>query len=255
MTSCISPKKTTKEYIEEIYELLGEEYTILGEYETNKTKILTRHNVCGYEYYVRPNDILSRGRRCPKCANIIRGMTRKKDTTIFKQEVYDLVGEEYTVLGEYKTNKTKILVSHNICGNKYEVRPNDFQQGYRCPECNNLYKESFAIKEIKNFLNENNIRYECEIIFDECKNQRHLPFDFYIKTDLSSVGFILIEFDGIQHFKAKGFISEEKVIKTQINDRIKDEFCKQYGIPLLRIAFNENYIKILNKFLRCFLLV
>lgn len=60
----------------------------------------------------------------------------KKTTEDFKKDVYELVGDEYSVLGEYINRKIKIQMRHNICGNKYEVAPSGFIfQGSRCPKC------------------------------------------------------------------------------------------------------------------------
>ena len=60
---------------------------------------------------------------------------RRKTTREFKQEVYNLVGNEYSVLGEYVTNKIKIKMKHNLCGNEFEMTPNRFLSGNRCREC------------------------------------------------------------------------------------------------------------------------
>lgn len=39
------------------------------------------------------------------------------NTEIFKKRVQDVVGDEYSVLGEYVDyNHTKIKMRHNICG-------------------------------------------------------------------------------------------------------------------------------------------
>ena len=122
-------KKTTKEFKEEVFKLTGEEYTVLGEYINTDTKILMKHNKCGYEYEVRPTNFLHE-HRCPKCAG-----NAKKNTDIFKEEVYEQVGNEYTVLGEYIGADDKILIKHNICGFEYEVIANIFLQGCRCPYC------------------------------------------------------------------------------------------------------------------------
>lgn len=43
---------------------------------------------------------------------------KKRTTEEFKKLVYDLVGDEYTVLGEYTTTLTKIQMRHNKCGTK-----------------------------------------------------------------------------------------------------------------------------------------
>ena len=60
-------KKTNKEFLNEVKELVRNEYTFLEDYVNNKIKILCRHNKCGNEYLVSPNRFLS-GRRCPYCS-------------------------------------------------------------------------------------------------------------------------------------------------------------------------------------------
>ena len=48
-------------------------------------------------------------------------MRKKKTTKEFKEDVYKLTSNEYTVLGEYIGCKKKILMKHNICGHEWEV--------------------------------------------------------------------------------------------------------------------------------------
>lgn len=124
-------KKTNIEFLEQVKNVVGEEYTFLEQYVNNSTKINVRHNVCGNIYSVSPDKFLF-GRRCPYCAK-----NKKKTHEEFVQEVYKLVGYEYTVLSEYTNNKTKIKMKHNCdkCSNyTYLVTPNDFLNGYRCPK-------------------------------------------------------------------------------------------------------------------------
>lgn len=59
----------------------------------------------------------------------------KKTNSEFKREVYDLVGNEYVFLDSYVKATVKLRVKHNICGNVYEVSPNNFLKGSRCPSC------------------------------------------------------------------------------------------------------------------------
>lgn len=55
---------------------------------------------------------------------------RRKTTTEFKQEVYGLVGNEYTVLGEYKNERTPIALRHNEDGKLIvEVDESIFKDG------------------------------------------------------------------------------------------------------------------------------
>lgn len=46
---------------------------------------------------------------------ILTGYT-KRNTESFKEEVYELVGDEYLVLGEYKNSHSKLLMKHDKCG-------------------------------------------------------------------------------------------------------------------------------------------
>lgn len=128
-----TPKKTTEQFKQEVFELVGEEYEVISEYVNNKTEVWMRHNnkECDYyEFPVMPNSFLRLGTRCPKCAGNMR-----RDTNYFKSEVFKLVGNEYDVLGEYKNAHTEILMRHNKCGYKWDVTPDSFKRGTRCPKC------------------------------------------------------------------------------------------------------------------------
>lgn len=69
-------------------------------------------------------------------------MPKRKDTNKFKEEVYSLVGDEYTVLGEYTEATNKILLRHNNCLDgdtyEYETTPSSFLKGSRCPHCSRM---------------------------------------------------------------------------------------------------------------------
>lgn len=136
----------TEIFKKRVQDVVGDEYSVLGEYvDYNYTKIKMRHNICGYEYDILPGVFL-KGSRCAKC-----GGTLKYTTETYAEKVKELVGNEYSVLGEYKNNKTKLLMKHNKCGTLYEVKPNVFLNGCRCPECrpNKAYKEESLKKKIE----------------------------------------------------------------------------------------------------------
>lgn len=125
-------KKTTEQFKAEVFDLVGDEYEVTGEYINTNTHISMKHNKCGYIWRIRPEQFL-RGRRCPRCAGNI-----KKTSSQFKKEVFNLVGKEYSVLGVYKGAKSKILLRHNseMCNyNEFEMTPTAFLKGHRCPAC------------------------------------------------------------------------------------------------------------------------
>lgn len=79
----------------------------------------------------------------------------------------------------------------------------------------------------------------------------HSLFDFAIIDNNEKVT-TLIEYDGRQHFEPiSDFGGEEGFKITQNNDSIKNKYCKNNNIPLLRIPYwdFDNIELILNNFL------
>jgi len=122
-------RKTQEEFELDVFKVWEYEYTVLGDYKGVRNKVLVKHNKCGHEWEVLPNDFL-RKHGCPKCFG-----THKKTTEQFKKEVFEKYGNEYTVLGKYINSRTKILMRHEVCGTEWEITPGNFLHGYRCPEC------------------------------------------------------------------------------------------------------------------------
>lgn len=62
----------------------------------------------------------------------------------FLRDVFNAVGNEYTVIGKYINTDTKIEMHHNVCGRNFEVRPYLFlgKISTRCPHCNGNKKRS-----------------------------------------------------------------------------------------------------------------
>ncbi|MGI5906710.1 MAG: hypothetical protein ACOX85_10715, partial [Candidatus Pararuminococcus gallinarum] len=67
---CTSPckKKTQEEFLKQVEDLVGGEYSVLTEYTNAFTPVKIRHNLCGHEYMVAPAHFTSTGRRCPVCS-------------------------------------------------------------------------------------------------------------------------------------------------------------------------------------------
>lgn len=124
-------RKTDAQFKQEVYDLVGDEFTFLEPYISSSTKIKVRHNICGNTFFVTPNAFL---RRTP-CGFCHGNRAKQKTTEQFKQEVYDLVGDEYSVIGAYINRTTNIKIKHNVCGRIYDVEPGNFLYGSRCIEC------------------------------------------------------------------------------------------------------------------------
>ena len=61
---------------------------------------------------------------------------------------------------------------------------------------------------------------------------------------------ICVEYDGKQHFEANDYFGgEDGFLYRQINDEIKNEYCKNNNIRLIRIKYDENIIDKLTSFI------
>jgi len=105
--------------------------------------------------------------------------------------------------------------------------------GRGCPQCN----ESKGEKKIDEYLNLKDLFYILQHRIKGCKNKKTLPFDFGVfndkeKTDLK----MLIEYDGIFHYEDI-FNNPNKFLMRNLNDEIKNTYCKNNNIPLLRIPY------------------
>lgn len=100
---------------------------------------------------------------------------------------------------------------------------------------------------VKENLDKLNIQYIEQKTFEECYDNYLLRFDFYL-PDYNCC----IEYDGKQHFEPiEYFGGEEKFKDQQQKDNIKNEYCKNNNIKLIRIPYTDysilNEIYLLNK--------
>lgn len=90
-------------------------------------------------------------------------------------------------------------------------------------------------EEIKRILNKNNIKFIQQFSFDDCIYKRKLKFDFYLPEYKCC-----IEFDGVQHFEEiEYFGGLESYEDLKIKDNIKNKYCKDNDIKLVRISYQE----------------
>jgi len=231
--------KCSAKFAEEVFLLVGDEYSILEEYKKSNVPILIRHNVCGNEYRVQPNGFLH-GSRCPKCAVQKVASKTRKPQGIFEARIYEIYGDEFCVVGKYVNMDTKLKVKHNNCGNICEVTPRTLFHGYRCQYCQSD-NVSFGESRIQEFCEKHYLSYQRGYRIPKCKNKVPLPFDFAIFESDGKLK-MLIEFDGVQHYKPIEFWGGEDGLKyRKRNDGIKNTYCAEHNIPLIRISFNQCY--------------
>lgn len=108
-----------------------------------------------------------------------------------------------------------------------------------------MYKQrhmSKGEKLVKMALDVLEVNYEQEKTFDTLKHKARLRCDFYIEMNGRKY---VIEFDGKQHSTAiKRFGGQYAFAQTQLRDAIKNKWCAQNNVKLLRISkLNYEFIK------------
>lgn len=120
---------------------------------------------------------------------------------------------------------------------------NNYKKGQNmCEKCSRSMSKNE--RRIEKFLKSLNIEYIYEKTFQDCKDKKVLPFDFYLPQYN-----LCIEFDGEQHFNDHMYstystIPYVNLEYTQKHDKIKNEYCANNNINLLRIPYyKENHIE------------
>ena len=137
------------------------------------------------------------------------------------------------------------------CGNIFYPNANDFSSQFRV-YCNICTKSQSRLERIvKTELELNNINFIEQKRFDNCRSDLTnytLPFDFYLPKYNT-----LIEVDGEGHFRPLRFhgVTKEESIesfhRTLYHDNLKNLFCENNNINLVRISYlqikDETYKK------------
>lgn len=224
-----SYNKTQEEFVEELKQI-NPSVHVYGVYKNSKTKIEVACTKCGHKWSSVPNALLA-GKGCAKCAGIMR-----KTHEVFLIEMAKL-HPEIIVLGKYKNNRTKIHCKCTVCGFEFDSTPHSMITGGNgCRNC----KKSNGEKQIDSWLKDAGINHIREYRFDNCRDVKPLPFDFYLPDNKT-----VIEYDGAQHFESNDFFGGDSAfVKLQNHDKIKNDFCIKNGIKIIRIPYADfNNIK------------
>lgn len=207
----------------------------LVDYKNCKTKVKIIYNKTGEIFEQTPHLHLYRAPENIKLA--IRKTTEQfiKEANIIHDNKFNYDKTDYI------SNQTKVIITCPEHGD-FEQRPLSHLQGIGCSNCN----ESKGEKIIAKYLKYKKINFDRQKKFEDCRNVFELPFDFYIPSKR-----IAIEFDGIQHYQPLEFFGGIKSFeKRKYNDKIKNDYCEDNYINLIRIKYDEVNIieEILNKY-------
>lgn len=129
------------------------------------------------------------------------------------------------------------------CGNTCIVSGAELRNGH-IKSCGCLNSKGELL--LTSLLVENGFDFQTEYKFIDCLTENNQPcrFDFAIFKNNQLL--CLIEYDGIQHFQNTNFGGLEQ---NQKRDSIKNQYCQDNKIPLIRIPYTDydkidmNYLK------------
>lgn len=220
---CNGHNKRHEDFAQEIFDL-NPDIIILSKYTNNHERINYSCSKCNKSFSQRPMNLL-RNPSCPFCRD-----RKRRTTEDFKEELLQN-NPDVTLCGEFKNFQTKIQVQCNKCGYNWDALPQNILKGHACPKCN----QSLGERKIIEILDKLKIDYNYEYPFSDCIDKFVLPFDFYLPQY-----HMCIEYDGIQHFQAvEHFGGEEQLKIQQRHDKIKNDYCNNNHIDLLRIKYTD----------------
>lgn len=222
-------KKTSNLFIEESIKVHGNKYDYSKvEYKGNKIKVCIICPIHG-EFWQTPNSHL-RGRGCDKCGG---SSDLTKEEFIKKANKIHNGRYNYTLV-DFKNTSVKVKIICPIHG-IFEQTPHNHLNGAGCPVC----RTSKGELSIKNYLDSKNIFYKHQYrmhIDEKLFSRNNLKVDFYLP-----IHNIIIEFNGIQHYKYEPFFHRDGDAFGRQVDRDKrlKEYCKRNKIKLIVIKYDE----------------
>lgn len=210
---------------------------------------------CGKRLDVLMDTLMSPGLHSCGCA-------RKEIANKLSKNIDGMKFGRLTVLKELKEYTPRRVLCLCDCGNEIVVIKTDLMS-YHTQSCGCLQMERIteansnrpivSSKEvlIKNYLEDNNISYISQYYCDDCRDVMPLPFDFAL---LLINKFILVEYDGKQHFEPIDFFGGVEGFELRKkHDEIKNKYCHDNKIQLVRIPYtmdDESIINLLNQIIQ-----
>ena len=193
-------------------------------------------------------DAATNSLRCYYCGRTITETAHIIDEEVNEKECKEICeAKGFIYIGTYKENS--LIYIQYICPKHREAGVQSMRKGNMkrdnvkgCPYCFDTKKFVFSKgeKAVEQVLQDSNIIYLPQYTFYDCRDKNLLPFDFYL-PNLNKC----IEYDGQHHFYPVAFngISEEQAKENHLatirHDEIKNQYCKNNNIELLRISYHN----------------
>ena len=217
---CAGVIKTPEIFYREVEEKFPNQYEFLTEYKGIHEDITVRNKFCMHEFTSKAANIFNGDCKCPYCngKKVLIGFNDLWTTHphIAKMLKNQEDGYRYTA----GSNK-RLEWECRDCGTTYKKVVSDVvNNGLRCTLCS----DGFPIGEkiVYALLKHINVDFEYQKIFDWLDDRK---YDFYLKNYN-----MIIEVNGIQHYKESRSFTHTSLAEIQENDRYKYKMAKENDI-------------------------
>lgn len=199
-------------------------------------KVWWECNEKGHLYFEKIQKKTSMKRGCPYCSGR-RISDENRLSMIFPELSNEWNFDKNNELTPYNVSygsERKVWWICTNCNYEWEAKVYNKVKGSGCPQC----FESQGEKSVRNVLESLSLSFKSQYEFKDLKglNGGLLRFDFAVFDQHDKLLF-LIEYDGEYHFRV---IFEGDNHETLVkHDYLKNEYCREKNIPLLRIPYWE----------------
>lgn len=135
----------TESFKAKVLKMYEGEYTFIGEYKNNRTKMTVTHHKCGRSYEVTPSNFLQ-GAKCEKCMLKERSKKYTKTHEQFMNEFKALHGDTYEIMDRYTGVFNKLRFYHKECGKIWYTTPSITLSGSTCKHCYGKVTDTHSFK-------------------------------------------------------------------------------------------------------------
>lgn len=167
-----------------------------------------------------------------------------------KENCLNITGEKYGLLTaiellaeddlriQHKNLQKRYWLCKCKCGNYHIAEQSDLRTG-KVSSCGCL--NSKGEYKINKLLTENEISFIQQYTFDDLKTNLNHKYKFDFAIFQNNKLSYLIEYDGEQHFDENSQFGNKKenYLIIQERDKIKNNYCKNNNIPLIRIPYTH----------------
>lgn len=208
-----------QKHLDYVSKVGSKNFDVLEHYKSIRHKILHKCRVCELKFKTTPKTLLNSVNGCPSCSG--KKFSNSHYISILPKNI-EFLSVEYKGSNYYHLHKCK------ICNFEWETKPNYIiHMSTSCPNCTSSKGERL----ISDFLNKLELDFVKE--YSVSINGVKYRFDFFIPS-LN----ILIEYDGIQHYKPIDYFGGLQALeKIKFSDDVKNKWCLDNSLTLIRIPY------------------